>query len=1838
MVRQNNKLSLLAGLRKWHKPLAAFFIVNLLGSVVYPTVSYALTAGPTAPEATSFEPIDTTDMVNLATGDLAYNIPLLEVPGSSGSYPVALSYHAGIMPGEEASWVGLGWTLNPGAITRSVNGFADDHNDVQNTTRFFWEGGETQVVNIGVSATGFGVESVGGGLSIGHDTYQGMGVGGFLSVGFQTTGGVGVSFGSGVDPWGNPYASAGLSAGQNLGGPLAFSSGIGISTNLGSVSASASSGISVNYGANRPPSLKNGQVQPRLRAGNASLVGSSISSSGSGIGFSQSVGGFSQEVGNSRASRISTSGWSLPLPLPFLNLSYRYSRYWIDETDDVSTNGILYNPTAKLNAADLDQKDFDTYHLHSRTSLVEGIDMSRVKGGTFPNYDAYRLDAQGLGGNFAPSLLQSALIKKNIFTTDNDDNKHYTTIEYPLSGIQKPMGYRFLNDFSNRYEYDAPDMPAGDSFEDAFSYDFEDGVELAGSEDDIGLINGRLLAGRHIEHWTNEQILAEPTFIDNYATGFDRSAQSPDQLGAFVVTNESGVKYHFTQPAYAFDEYSYSENRDIKDKLTFNELHQPEKYAYTWYLTGMTGPDYVDRAPVGQMGPEDWGYWVAFDYGKWTDQYFWRNPPKAQDQDLDQKFLQFKEGTKELYYLDAIRTNTHTAFFVKEIRDDGKSAVKVLRDIRINRKGAMRTVKIHEEQKEGGFFPKPDLEFELTRVTETDNVLNLSKFDFIYDSKPTSTLGLSKVLLFDNEKLAEVDIDKSSGVGYELSTDFPDIKEFNFQEDQHLQQNVLDINDVDLAHIEQRALRVIDLGSDNSLAPGTPNSFSSELVQDGVTITDNDLGGKRTLRSLTFRGKGGAGGFIPPMRFDYDLDEPWETGAIFEGQLTIDNGELQEDDIIETKAGFYLVGRKAIDGTYAVTNIGGPNVVQDRVGVQLNIEWRRTKNPAYNEQLYDIWNMYKPDYDDNNNRDVDRYPSQTSSKHADVWSLRKITTSLGGTIDIGYETDEYHESVLYNNQSWIISEFLNQDEQAGTIEVHFRNGEGFLKEFLEEDDFLRLHCLYTDRYSNGGNGQNVDAVLTYGATVEEVHDTYIVARSPNMVNFFFGFDDGTNGDDITPTLRRNLIGGNAEFDNDFTYGGGIKVTSLTVSDALSGVSTTTHYDYNDPSTGLTSGVTSYEPVGFGNFITYGRSLDSPEIIALRNFFSNEFSVLLENGREAPPPGVMYEFVTTSTTVTQADGQTTRIPSRSVYEFEVFQRHMLELSNRSATAGAGLQETNIPGVGEIKNNIISSNNVTIKDFTSQIGNLKRITLYDEQDRKITETINHFLHDEQENPRDRATYERAIEEDYRGQGILEETFVNARFAQDEIFDQSHQLIGVVSKRERFPSIAIGQTNINYRSGTSTTSRNLAFDFYSGAPTLTYQTDAYGNQYVTEQVPAYRLSLRRGADAYPEMGPALSGGKNMLTQQGASFNYKMATAYDPYFDDYRGKIYGMLSGTLQTWENGEYSPMVYHAGVVRADEQAGIYRQKGRYSFIGPPGQTNRDGSLVLSNGHAELMQSIALDQNQPELSYGWRQDSEVTRYDVFSHALEATDVNGNFVATKMDWIHEHVLSTVANARYDEYAYSGAEDGFTFNPSIREYIPAGEGPGPIYFGGDIFQPEGQRLRRSASVPTHTGEWSVEIFNNGRAFEFNGEVLTGQTYKIQVWSTTDEDVIFRKDVDDIQDTTIPFKVIGQVDGWFLLEATTTIDEEAAGQLIDADFWVQGKTAGVQKFFDDFRVFPVNATMTSYVYNEHGELSDILDSDNLFTHYEYDEMGRLKSTHRETFQYGVVRTSEITINYANQN
>lgn len=113
--------------RKLVRGLACFFLLETLATLAAPGIGWAA-MGPGQPEFTSYESSGSPDLVNLTTGDFTYNVPAIEVPGPERSFSLPLTYRAGIKVEQEASWVGLGWSLNAGAIARSLNGYPDDAN------------------------------------------------------------------------------------------------------------------------------------------------------------------------------------------------------------------------------------------------------------------------------------------------------------------------------------------------------------------------------------------------------------------------------------------------------------------------------------------------------------------------------------------------------------------------------------------------------------------------------------------------------------------------------------------------------------------------------------------------------------------------------------------------------------------------------------------------------------------------------------------------------------------------------------------------------------------------------------------------------------------------------------------------------------------------------------------------------------------------------------------------------------------------------------------------------------------------------------------------------------------------------------------------------------------------------------------------------------------------------------------------------------------------------------------------------------------------------------------------------------------------------------------------------------------------------------------------------------------------------------------------------------------------------------------------------------------------------------------------------------------------------
>jgi hypothetical protein len=229
------------------KGIACFFLALMLVQGLYPSVAWALTSGPAQPEIKQFMQAGTSDMVDLSTGDFKYNIPLLDVEG----YPVNLNYQAGVGMDDEASWVGLGWNLNAGAVNRQLRGLPDDSNgdsvEVYNDMK--------AKITVGANLTARG-ELLGNGLlkgslSIGvfSDNYTGIGA--------EVGANAGLSLSLTNGSVGTPGLDLGLGVNSSTADGVSLSPNIGLSLKSKEESSGASScALSVNLGYNTREGLK----------------------------------------------------------------------------------------------------------------------------------------------------------------------------------------------------------------------------------------------------------------------------------------------------------------------------------------------------------------------------------------------------------------------------------------------------------------------------------------------------------------------------------------------------------------------------------------------------------------------------------------------------------------------------------------------------------------------------------------------------------------------------------------------------------------------------------------------------------------------------------------------------------------------------------------------------------------------------------------------------------------------------------------------------------------------------------------------------------------------------------------------------------------------------------------------------------------------------------------------------------------------------------------------------------------------------------------------------------------------------------------------------------------------------------------------------------------------------------------------------------------------------------------------------------------------------------------------------------------------------------------------
>lgn len=382
---------------KFYKRVAWITLISIVFQTIYPTV--ALAGGPSQKESSEFTPSSATDLVNLFTGDFTYNIPVLNI----GGYPINLAYNSGAGIEEDASWVGLGWSLNPGSITRAVRGLPDDFSGDEIKKDFHVSDNNTFGFNSGASVeiVGFDIGAAAG-LSVG----VGVNYNNRNGIGFETN--FGPSFGIGRNN------RVGMNA--NLGMSNSTMNGFGVNPSLSLSSTTEEGGKSFSRGIGMGMGYNSVQGVKSLNFYTTASSSPESTSNNKEIAWGKFREGTRNEIGNFSGSYSFASPAVSPpseLPIESFNFAinckaglafslafasgdvggYFSSQYLSSNSQTIPAYGYMYSQNSH------NDEDMHDFNREKDDAFVKG-----TKALPIPNYtyDVFSVTGQGINGSYRP--------------------------------------------------------------------------------------------------------------------------------------------------------------------------------------------------------------------------------------------------------------------------------------------------------------------------------------------------------------------------------------------------------------------------------------------------------------------------------------------------------------------------------------------------------------------------------------------------------------------------------------------------------------------------------------------------------------------------------------------------------------------------------------------------------------------------------------------------------------------------------------------------------------------------------------------------------------------------------------------------------------------------------------------------------------------------------------------------------------------------------------------------------------------------------------------------------------------------------------------------------------------------------------------------------------------------------------------------------------------------------------------------------------------------------------------------------------------------------------------
>lgn len=1011
--------------------ICAFLAINLIAEIVSPTVAMALTSGPTAPEFSSFEPVATTDMVNDFSGDFTYNIPVLNVPGPDGAgYSMSLAYHSGSSSEEEASWVGFGWTLNPGAINRNKNGYPDEFNGVSvkkyNKQKPSWnqsakfdlnleytsndkkekegEKGDDKAASKAGSRIFSGIGAgAGGGGNNGSEEPADISVSVSHTVRYNNYTGFSIANGFGVGAKGMANLNMNRSGGQNTYGfsvsPMGIMSGLA-SMKKGKVKKFAEKVMNSKFKRN----LDKINSLGTLSRGKKNEAGKHRTKAAGGLGLQ--VPSYSVRSNNAPALSYSVAksagaSWNFSASVE-LNVNIPVGiQVGVAGSMDIQAQegeqsrdayGYMYSG---INNTGVEDNVVHDYHIEKETTFNKH---DKNLGIPFSSPDVFMATGNNVTGGFKlyhdnigsfyPEKVENITkirqlgVELGIGATiqigfDIGIGKQKTTVEGPwpkmpnLSAMSFPTTLpkmRFTGDLGGELKYGGYNNIENATVEQNHRLD------LSGL--DVSLDQSRVGSSSYI----------------NYIQ--DNSNPSNPSITAIEITSKDGGKSTYGTPVYTKEEvelsvglntnsdgqYLVTNSLDIANPMN-NKTAVGQKtddaYASSYLLTSNTTFNYVDADADGKPSDGDFGGWTKFNYRKvygGSNWYRFRSPyaglnyNRGRMLEDDDQSGSMSSGYKEVYYLKCIETKSHIAFFVTN------------------------------------------------KTTAAD--FSATEYPFLTD--PANPIDPALITGSMTDRLDGVDAAPITG-GMDMAAASLSAKGSNKLE--KLERIVLFAKS-DLSH----PLTTTYFEYDNSLCQGIPNS----LALASAPAKDK---GKLTLKRVWTESGGVNTSKISPYQFEYEYfhQYPVNITAKYPWAATYNSSYITNDP---------------------------------------------KQNPYYKPEQLDIWGNYQENGDVRFSKEQHWLSQQPSSPNFDpaAWQLKRIKLPSGGEIHVQYEQKDY-TSVQDQNPMAMVS-LLPDDNQDGyksdesvfcinTADLNVSSGEvaSYLSSlrnyFLTQKNKLYFKVLYT---------------------------------------------------------------------------------------------------------------------------------------------------------------------------------------------------------------------------------------------------------------------------------------------------------------------------------------------------------------------------------------------------------------------------------------------------------------------------------------------------------------------------------------------------------------------------------------------------------------------------------------------------------------------------------------------------------------------------------------------------------------------------------------------------------